>query len=116
MRITTISFLCLVFVAGSAMAQQRPEKLEPLPEIPPPPAKAIPDSEDLEPAIRIRRQRGDRIEEYKQRGRTVAVRVTPASGGPSYLLVDRQGTGRFSIVPPATVSEFVIPSWTVYEW
>ena len=78
----------LALVAFSAAAQQRPPKLEPLPEPPPPPAGAAVD----EPRVRIPVQEGDKIEPIRQGGQVVAVRVTPPNGRP-YYLIDTTGTG-----------------------
>jgi hypothetical protein len=80
----------LVSVAFAAVAQQRPPKLEPLPEPPPPPISAGPGVD--EPRVRIPVQEGDRIEPIRQDGRVVAVKVTPPNGKP-YYLIDTTGTG-----------------------
>ena len=81
----------LMCAAFAAAAQQRPPKLEPLPEAPPPPPlPALPGPD--EPRVRIPVQEGDRIEPIRQNGRVVAVRVTPPNGKP-YFLIDSTGTG-----------------------
>jgi hypothetical protein len=82
----------LMCAAFAAAAQQRPPKLEPLPEPPPPPPlPALPGGVD-EPRVRIPVQEGDRIEPIRQNGRVVAVKVTPPNGRP-YFLIDSTGTG-----------------------
>ena len=81
----------LAFVAFSAAAQQRPPRLEPLPEPPPPPAMPEGSAVD-EPRVRIPVQEGDRIEPIREGGRVVAVRVTPPNGRP-YYLIDTTGAG-----------------------
>jgi hypothetical protein len=81
----------LVLAAFAAAAQQRPPKLEPLPEPPPPPP--IPAGTDAdEPRVRIPVQEGDQIEPIRQSGRVVAVKVTPPNGKP-YFLIDSTGAG-----------------------
>jgi hypothetical protein len=80
--------ILLVLVAFSAAAQQRPPKLEPLPEPPPIPAESAVD----EPRVRIPVQEGDKIEPIREGGRVIAVRVTPPNGRP-YYLIDTTGTG-----------------------
>ena len=82
--------MVLVLAAASALAQSRPTKLEPLPEpLPPPPL-----SETDEPGIRIPVQKTDKVEELRQGGRVVMLKVTPPSGNP-YYLVDTSGNGNW---------------------
>ena len=101
-------FLALSVVAAGALAQQPPPKLEPLPEPPPPPL--VRDGAD-EPRVRIAPQEGDRIEEMREGGRIVMLKVTPANGIPYYLM-DVTGDGsltrRESLDPGIRV-----PMWTI---
>lgn len=83
----------LVLVAMAAAAQQRPPKLEPLPEAPPPPPITAAPGVD-EPRVRIPVQEGDRIEPIRQGGTVVAVKVTPPNGKP-YYLIDTTGNGNW---------------------
>jgi Protein of unknown function (DUF2782) len=84
--------ITLVFVALAAGAQQRPPKLDPLPEPPPPPPLPAGPGEVDEPRVRIPVQEGDKLEPIRQDGRVVAVRVTPPGGKP-YFLIDTTGYG-----------------------
>ena len=79
------------FLIAAAHAQNRPPKLEPLPEPPPPPP--LPSLLD-EPAVRIPVQTEDRIEEVREGGRVVMLKVTPPNG-PTYYLVDTTGNGNW---------------------
>jgi hypothetical protein len=88
MRRFPLFFLAL-FAAG-ALAQGRPPKLEPLPEPPPPPAIPGPD----EPQVRIPVQEADKVEEIREGGRVVMLKVTPPGGKP-YYLVDTNGSGNW---------------------
>ena len=102
-------FLALSVVAAGALAQQQPPpKLEPLPEAPPPPL--IRDGAD-EPRVRIAPQEGDRVEEVREGGRVVMLKVTPPNGIPYYLM-DLTGGGdltrRDSLDPGIRV-----PMWTI---
>jgi hypothetical protein len=83
--------VALVFLAASALAQapRRPPKLEPLPEPPPPPPMPI-----EEPSVRIPVETGDKIEEVREGGRVVMLKVTPPHGRP-YYLVDTTGNGNW---------------------
>ncbi len=84
--------LLVVLLASTlAYAQKRPPKLEPLPEPPPPPPMPTLD----QPAVRIPVQEGDRIEEVREGGRVVMLKVTPPGGKPPYYLVDTTGNGNW---------------------
>jgi hypothetical protein len=104
-------FLALSVAAAAALAQQRPPKLEPLPEPPPPPL--IRDGAD-EPRVRIAPQEGDRVEEMREGGRVVMLKVTPPGGTPYYLM-DLTGSGNFirrdSLDPGVRVPMWVIKSF-----
>ncbi len=78
----------LALLAAGALAQNKPPNLEPLPEPPPPPPAPGP----AEPAVRIPVQKGDKVEEIRDGGRVVAIKVTPPNGKP-YYLIDTTGTG-----------------------
>lgn len=83
-------FAILVFVAlaGSAFAQGPPPPvLEPLPEAPP---RADDPADD--PGVRIPVREGDTIEEIRDGGEVVMLKVTPKDG-PPYYLVENAGGG-----------------------
>lgn len=106
-----VLFLVLLAATTGALAQQRPPKLEPLPEAPPPPL--IRDGAD-EPRVRIAPQEGDRVEEMREGGRVVMLKVTPPGGTPYYLM-DLTGSGNFirrdSLDPGVRVPMWVIRSF-----
>jgi hypothetical protein len=87
-RLLLVAFVVLLS-SSLAHAQRRPPKLEPLPEPPPPPPMPI-----EEPAVRIPVQEGDKIEEVREGGRVVMLKVTPPNGKP-YFLVDTTGNGNW---------------------
>jgi hypothetical protein len=101
-------FIVLSVAAAGALAQQQPPKLEPLPEPPPPPL--IREGSD-EPRVRIAPQEGDKVEEMRDGGRVVMLKVTPPNGVPYYLM-DLTGNGnwtrRDSLDPGVRV-----PMWTI---
>jgi hypothetical protein len=103
-----VLFLALSAVATGLLAQQPPPKLEPLPEPPAPPL--IRDGSE-EPRIRIAPQEGDRVEEMREGGRIVMLKVTPPNGTPYYLM-DPTGSGNWmrhdSLDPGIRV-----PMWTI---
>lgn len=89
MRRLLLVALVVLLSSSLAHAQRRPPKLEPLPEPPPPPPMPI-----EEPAVRIPVQEGDKIEEVREGGRVVMLKVTPPNGKP-YYLVDTTGNGNW---------------------
>jgi hypothetical protein len=103
-----VLFVLLSAAAAGALAQQPPPKLEPLPEPPPPPL--VRDGAD-EPRVRIAPQAGDKVEEMRDGGRVVMLKVTPPNGIPYYLM-DLTGSGnwirRDSLDPGIRV-----PMWTI---
>jgi hypothetical protein len=108
MRVRLGIFLALLCAA--AAAQQRPPRLEPLPEpLPPPPFSGAD-----EPAVRIPTQQGDKVEEMRQGGRVVAIKVTPPNGTP-YFLVDTTGNGSWT--RRESLDDGVrVPMWPVYTF
>lgn len=101
--------LILLMSAASALAQpKRPPNLEPLPEPPPPPE--MPATE--EPRVSIPVQKGDKVEEARDRGgRVVALKVTPPGGAP-YYLVDVGGTGQW-IRRDSLDADLRVPMWVI---
>ena len=99
--------ILLMFVGAESLAQSRPPKLEPLPEPPPPPPIPGPD----EPRVRIPVQEGDRVEEVRDGGRVVALKVTPPGGQP-YFLVDTAGNGNW-MRRDSLDSGLAVPQWPI---
>jgi hypothetical protein len=73
-----------LFVVSLSLAAQQPPRLEPLPEIPPPPGAS---DRPGEPPVRIQPGGGDQVEEQMIDGRRV-VRVTTPEGNEYYLIED----------------------------
>jgi Protein of unknown function (DUF2782) len=103
-----VLFLTLSAAAAGVLAQQPPPKLEPLPEAPPPPL--IRDGSD-DPRVRIAPQEGDRVEEMREGGQVVMIKVTPPGGTP-YYLVDPGGSGSW-IRRDALDPGIRVPMWTI---
>jgi hypothetical protein len=82
--------IALASFAVTVSAQKPPPRLEPLPEPPPPPSMPGPD----EPSVRIPVQEADKVEEIRQGGRVVMLKVTPPGGKPYYLM-DTTGNGNW---------------------
>ena len=69
-------------------------KLQPLPDLsPPPPGLELDPS--LEPEVTIRKRATETVEEFRIRGRLYMIKVTPTHGVP-YYLIDENGRGDFT--------------------
>ena len=100
----------VTFFSLGAAAQQRPPQLDPLPEPPPPPPMPGID----EPAVRIPVQEADKIEEIRQSGRVVMLKITPPHGRP-YYLVDTMGSGNW--MRRDSIDDGVrVPMWPIYTF
>ncbi|HSH06752.1 MAG TPA: DUF2782 domain-containing protein [Burkholderiales bacterium] len=104
-----IAILVLAVLAGSALAQDdKPPQLEPLPE--PPPGASDPADE---PRVRIPVQEGDVVEEVRDGGEVVMLKVTPKEGPPYYLVQTGKGewTRRDSLD-----SGLRVPMWPIHTF
>jgi hypothetical protein len=101
-RVAVVMFMC---AAAAALAQ---EKVEPFPEPPPPP----PMPEADEPAVRIPVQERDKVEEIRDGGRVVMLKVTPPGGRP-YYLIDTTGNGNW-MRRDALDDGVRVPMWPIY--
>ena len=99
---------------STALAQQQPRNLEPLPDIPPPPKLANAPDDPGEPQVTIRQQEGNKIEEYRAHGRVYAIRVTPKVGKP-YLLIDPDGKGTMTRAEDIG-GGIKPPQWVLFEF
>jgi len=106
-----VFFPLLLLLASGAIAQQRPPKLEPLPEAPPPPL--IRDGAE-ETRVRIAPQEGDKVEELRDGGRVVMMKVTPPGGVPYYLL-DPTGSGNWTR-REALDPGIRVPMWSIKQF
>ena len=99
--------LLLAFLAFNAVAQQRkPPVMEPIPEPPPPPEPGV-----EQPEVRIEPAAGDKVEEIREGGRVVMLKVTPKNGKP-YYLVDTSGQGQW--MRRETLDDGVrVPMWPI---
>jgi hypothetical protein len=105
------AMVILMCLAGSAHAQAKREPaVEPLAEPLPPPPIPGPD----EPAVRIPVQEGDKVEETRDGGRVVMLKVTPPNGKP-YYLIDTTGNGNW--MRRDSLDDGVrVPMWPVYTF
>ena len=100
----SLAVFAVMCAATSATAQEKPEPLQELP----PPEISGPD----EPAVRIPVQKEDKVEEMREGGRIVMLKVTPPNGRP-YYLVDTTGNGNW--MRRDSLDDGVrVPMWPVY--
>ncbi|GAA5173577.1 hypothetical protein GCM10025771_01160 [Niveibacterium umoris] len=104
--------LIALLVSGSAMAEDAKPKLEPIPEPPPPPTGAV--KADEAPEVTTKQREGEKIEEYRLRGKLYMIKVTPAVGKP-YYLVDQKGDGVFSRADEDGRG-MAVPMWLIMSW
>ena len=110
MRVPSILIFSAFLVSSLAMAGERP-KLEPLPEIPPPPGVVEP---DLESGVNIMTRAEGKVEEYRVKGRLFMIKVTPPHGRPYYLL-DQRGDGQYKRYDDLSPN-FQVPMWVIKEF
>jgi hypothetical protein len=100
-----VAVFMLMCAAATASAQ---DKSPPFAEPPPPPPMPGPD----EPAVRIPVQEGDKVEEIRDGGRVLMLKVTPPGGRP-YYLIDTTGNGNW--MRRNSLDDGVrVPMWPIY--
>jgi len=106
-----------ILTSGLAMAQE--ETAETTDPAAPPPIPPIPPKvpgEELEPSVVITEREGQRVEEYKQNGRTYMVKITPVKG-PAYYYLDEDGDGELELRESDRKLNPVQPVyWKLKEW
>ena len=107
MRTSTFLLASLLAFAAHADAP----RLQPLPDIPPPPGVVDP---ALEPQITIRQHGGERVEEFRIKGHLYMIRITPSHGHP-YYLVDQRGDGAMHRLDDLSPN-FQVPMWVISEF
>ncbi len=102
-----------------AAEPKAPGGLEPLEDVPPPPARVQSgktlEPEALEPEITIIQRKGAKVEEYRIHGRLYMIKVIPVIGKPYYLL-DQDGDGQMETKMSEIYSNFIVPSWVLFSW
>lgn len=108
----------LISLAASTAFAGPPPDLQPLPEPPPAPeqlqsGEAIPLGE---PQITIRRQGDELVREYRLNGHLFAIKITPESG-PPYYLIDADGDGDMeSQFLDNNDARLLVPMWVIMRW
>lgn len=86
---------------------------EPETSVPPPPTGL--EENQLEPEVRIIKQKDAVINEYRMNGQLYMVKIEPAVGRPYYLL-DMDGDGHLESRHNQIDPGMVVPSWMIYRW
>jgi hypothetical protein len=68
----------------------------------------------LEPQITIKSKDGDRVEEFRVKGRLYMIKVTPAHGKP-YFLIDQRGDGAMVRHDDLT-APLQVPLWVIHSF
>lgn len=113
---TALAIAGLFFCSLAMAEKEAAENVDPAapPPIPPIPPK-VP-GEEIEPTVTITEREGERIEEYKQNGRTYMIKITPVKGPPYYYL-DEDGDGELELRESDRKTGPVRPVyWKVKEW
>ena len=109
MRKVLLCLLLAVSLPGFAQTGA-PLRLEPLP-VPPPPAPGLSNTDAGEPRVNIPVQKEDKVEEVRENGRVVMMRITPPGGVPYYLM-DNTGNGNW-IRRDSLDAGVRVPMWTI---
>jgi hypothetical protein len=111
--IRSVAALALLIAAPLAFAQAPPPpRLEPLPDVPPPPP-GVSDIAPDEPRVRIAPE-AESVEEVRENGRVVMYKVTPRGGVP-YYLYDTTGNGNW--VRRDSLDDGVrAPMWRIFSY
>jgi Protein of unknown function (DUF2782) len=109
---TTLAALLLTLATG-AWAQQ-PQKLEPLPDVPPPPNTLDVESKEPPVVVTTRKKGEDTIEEYRVNGQLYMIKVIPPEA-PPYYLVDPDGKGQF-VRRDGHDTGLQVPMWLIKSW
>ncbi len=70
---------------------------------------------DLQPEVRVQDHANRRMEEYRVNNNLYMVKVTPKSG-PSYFLVDTDGSGEMEMRRQTPGQDIQVPQWTLSNW
>ena len=107
----TLSLLAPAWVFAADKA--RPDNLEPLEDVPPPPK--VTDGEVLEgePQVTIRKKGAETIEEYRINGELYMMKVTPEHGVPYYLHKEDSDGAWLNDGPSPPLS---VPKWILFRF
>ena len=106
---------CAQLATAQSAERPRPPGTVPLEEAPPPPVLADDPDPAIQPQVTIRNEGGQKIEEYRIRGKLYMQKVTPAHGRP-YVLMDHKGDGTFTRQDNTLDNGVRVPQWVLLEF
>lgn len=102
--------------SSASLAAKKPDNLQPLEEVQPPPkvvdGEALDDS-TIEPQITIRKKGSETIEEYRINGEMYMMKVTPEHGVPYYLHKEDSNGAWVNTGPNPPLS---VPKWIIFRF
>jgi Protein of unknown function (DUF2782) len=106
--------ICLLPMFVLAADKPRPDNLEPLEEVQPPP-NTLEENATIEgePQITIRKKGKDTVEEYRINGQLYMQKITPEHGVPYYLHLEDQNGGWVNDGPNQPL---IIPKWVIFRF
>ncbi|MGR8980482.1 MAG: DUF2782 domain-containing protein [Gammaproteobacteria bacterium] len=93
---------------------EKPPKVEQVPEVPEPPLP-VESGETLEPDITIIRKGDNLIQEYRRGGKLYMIKVVP-DVGPPYYFIDTDGDGHMDVRGSDLERGSRINMWKILEW
>ena len=109
-----ISALLLALSAHVDAQQTRPNNLQAVPDVPPPPPGIVDPAFEPQISIKPNSPDGNRGEEYRIKGKLYMIKVTPPHGTP-YFLVDERGDGNFLRQGPGD-PKLRVPQWLILQF
>ena len=114
-------YICLLMLALPLLAptwvaaadKVRPDNLEPLEDVPPPPKVSDGEALEGEPQVTIRKKGADTIEEYRINGELYMMKVTPEHGVPYYLHKEDSDGAWLNDGPSPPLS---VPKWILFRF
>jgi len=108
------ALLILALAAPVAVfAADKPTNLEPLEDLPPPPAGLSAD-DSVEPQITITKKGDDKVEEYRIHGELYMMKITPSHGVPYYLMKEDENSAWSRLDGPTP--PMIIPKWVLFTF
>ncbi|EIC28674.1 MULTISPECIES: DUF2782 domain-containing protein [Methylomicrobium] len=108
-------FLLWCLALPAYAVDERPPKLEEIPQEVPEPPMPVQSGETLEPDITIIRKGKNTIQEYRQGGRLYMIKVIPDIG-PPYYFIDSDGDGQMDVQGNDGDRGSQINMWKILEW
>jgi hypothetical protein len=114
LAIALVASVAALDAPAQSTARPLPPGAVPLEEAPPPPQLAE-DPDAIQPQVTTRTEGGQKIEEYRIRGKLYMQKITPAHGR-AYVLMDHKGDGTFTRQDNTLDNGVRVPQWVLLEF